>query len=216
MSFLNSLNCAFGGCASNALASDFHAVNVSNMFKAKINVSCDTQISNSQTMACGLTSSHCSHLKMTCGNSADLTASCSMAELVDAATDTLMKSEDPGELKKALNLGSDASPADIQNAITQEINDSCSSTAAASQSINSGIFCDYSDYVTATVFSQMNVQTACTAAAMLGVSARTPAKSYQILKIVVFIIGGILLLIYLFILVVIIIKIRDSGKKLNP
>ena len=208
MGFFDSLACAFGGCAS---GSDLHISNVSNILKAKMNVSCASTAVASQTMTCGFQGSHCSHLNMNCANTASFSANCNMQQLLKAASDTLLKTESLDSLRQGLHLPGDASEEDIRNEIVSQVSEACGSDEAVQQSVNAGILCNYSDYIVADVFNTMNLQSSCTTAHVLGIASQSQALSKSTQKII-FIVAIVLVLTYIIILGVLVIKVRASGR----
>ena len=186
------------------------------MLKAKLNVSCNSEEIAKQMMTCGITGTHCSHLNLNCSNTATLSANCDTGQLIQAAADTLVKMEDPKALRKALNLALDAPESDVRANISTQINSSCDSVQAASQTVDGTFLCDYSDGVVLDVFNQMNVQSACAAGKVLGMATQAQANSGSAGRIIIIVVACILLLLYAIILIVIIIKLRASGLRLPP
>ena len=211
MGFLDSVACAFGGCPQ---AVDFHVSNVTNLLKAKMNVSCTSQSVATQTMTCGFQGAHCSHLDMTCSNTATLVSSCDLQHLVKAAADTLLQTESLDSLKKSMHLPDDASESDVTNEIFGQINSSCGSDTVVAQTVNSGVLCTYSDDIVLNVFNTMNLQSACATATVLGIATKSQAWASKSTQKIVFIVASVILLVYVIILGVIVIKIRASGRGL--
>ena len=217
MGVFDALGCLFGGCAS---SSPTQVLNVLNMFSAKLNVACSAGSYTQMSTSCDAVVSHCSNLTVTCENSAVVHSNCDIGSMMTAAADTLLQQFSPAQLSRVLKLPpKNAGRVDITNAISANITANCSESADVAANISQSIVCTDSYNIVVDVIASLDLQTGCGASIISGIAQDAIATSSSsgsnvAMRSLSIAVVSIVLAVYAIFLVLVIKKIRATGRKL--